>query len=86
MTDQYRTELLTLIEQEFQEYRANSLHDSQLKRDKKAFINGLMTAARIVGISYDELNAIVESTSIKNEQESKSDLSVPAYIRNPQKG
>ncbi|OCH69559.1 hypothetical protein A6E00_08580 [Vibrio diabolicus] len=74
-------ELLTLIEQEFIDYRGIPMSDSQRKHEKKQFINGLMTAARVVGITYDELNVIVEAhppASLHNEDE----LSIPAYIRN----
>ncbi|EGQ9152944.1 IS3 family transposase, partial [Vibrio parahaemolyticus] len=35
--------------------------DKLQKRDKKYFINGLMTACRIVGISYEELSTIIDS-------------------------
>lgn len=83
MTSQYRTELLIFIEQQFNEYRLIPKKNTQEKSEKKAFINGLMTAARIVGISYDELNVIVESTCI--EREESDDLSIPAYIRNTMK-
>lgn len=75
-------ELLTLIEQEFIDYRGIPMMDSQRKHEKKQFINGLMTAARVVGITYDELNTIVEAHPPASIQYHEDELSIPAYIRN----
>ncbi|EIT7126156.1 IS3 family transposase [Vibrio parahaemolyticus] len=42
-------------------YSSIPASDKLQKRDKKYFINGLMTACRIVGISYEELSTIIDS-------------------------
>ena len=81
MVEQYQSELLKLIEQEFHNYSLISMSSTQDKHEKKAFINGLMTAARVVGVGYDELNAIVQSTVSSGDKERCNDLSIPAYIR-----
>ncbi|EGU31298.1 hypothetical protein VII00023_22984 [Vibrio ichthyoenteri ATCC 700023] len=75
----YQTELLDLIKLEFKDYSAISLTDHQRRHDKKQFINGLMTAARAIGISFEQLNAVVESFQLTLCD--CDDLSVPAYIR-----
>ncbi|TKF78441.1 hypothetical protein FCV62_12205 [Vibrio kanaloae] len=51
------------------------------KDNKKEFINGLMTAARVVGVGYDELNLIVKYTASRGVKGIEYDLSTPAYIR-----
>lgn len=81
---EYQSELLAFIEQEFHNYSLMPIDNSQVKHEKKAFINGLMTAARIVGISYDDLNLIVKSTCVEPQEESDN-LSIPAYIRKKNK-
>ena len=75
-------DLLTLLTQECELYSAIPVEEHQRKRDKKHFINGLMTACRVVGVSYGELNLIVEQT-IKPipVEDSEEQLSIPAYIR-----
>ncbi len=78
MTTQ-QSELLDLITKEFRAYRAIPIEEVQHKHDKKQFINGLMIAARVVGINYDELNAIVESMPAMEFKE--DDFITPAYIR-----
>ncbi len=47
------SELLSLIKLEYMDYRAVPLMEYQQEQEKTQFINGLMTAARAVGISYD---------------------------------
>ena len=41
---EYQSELLAFIEQEFHNYSLMPIDNSQVKHEKKAFINGLMTA------------------------------------------
>nr|WP_321460322.1 hypothetical protein [uncultured Vibrio sp.] len=57
--------------------------EQQQKRDKKYFINGLMTACRVVGVSFEELDSIIKSmpkqSKFKNLDEQ---LSVPTFVRN----
>ncbi|MGR5133631.1 hypothetical protein [Vibrio alfacsensis] len=78
-----KSELLALLSKECVEYSEIPTSESQIKRDKKHFINGLMTACRIVGISFEELSAITESipqqTKFKDLDEK---LAVPTYVRN----
>ncbi len=78
MTKQ-QSELLDLITKEFRAYRTIPVGELQHKHDKKQFINGLMTAARVIGINYDELNAIFESMPAMEFK--KDDFITPAYIR-----
>lgn len=82
---EYQSELLAFIEEEFQKYNLMPIDNSQAKRDKKEFINGLMTAARVVGVGYDELNLIVKSTTRGGVKGIEYDLSTPAYIRQKNK-
>lgn len=76
-------ELLALLTKECRLYSSIPASEQQQKRDKKCFINGLMTACRVVGISFEELNSIVESmpqqTKFKDIDEQ---LSIPTYVRN----
>ncbi|OED65907.1 hypothetical protein A165_00920 [Vibrio tasmaniensis ZS-17] len=82
---EYQSELLAFIEEEFQKYSLMPTDNSQAKRDKKEFINGLMTAARVIGVGYDELNLIVKSTASRGVKGIEYDLSTPAYIRQQNK-
>lgn len=82
----YQNELLEIIKKEFNEYRSISIAEKQRKHDKKQFINGLMVAARAVGISFDELNDIVESSQVGSSSIVIDDLSIPAYIRELARG
>lgn len=75
-------QLLTFINQEFIAYRSIPICDTQNKQKKKIFIDGLMTAARIVGVSYDELDKIVKANPPQADFETEDDLTIPTYIRN----
>ncbi|HAS6506016.1 TPA: hypothetical protein NGR73_004566 [Vibrio parahaemolyticus] len=81
--DLQKAELLALLSQECEIYSSIPASEKLQKRDKKHFINGLMTAGRVVGISYDELSAIIDSVPkspiFKDLDEQ---LSIPTYIRN----
>ncbi|EKF9373183.1 hypothetical protein O1B80_003442, partial [Vibrio cholerae] len=58
-------------------------NEQQKKRDKKQFINGLMTACRVVGISFEELNSIIEQMPKRPIfKDLDEQLSVPTYVRN----
>ncbi len=67
---------------------ANYMHLSQIVNSrrnviKKHFINGLMTACRVVGISFEELNTIIEQMPKKPIfKDLDEQLSVPTYVRN----
>jgi hypothetical protein len=78
-----KEELLALLKKECRLYSSIPVSEQQQKRDRKCFINGLMTACRVVGISFEELNSIVESmpqhTKVKDIDEQ---LSIPTYVRN----
>ncbi|HCG8581398.1 hypothetical protein HJ196_23355 [Vibrio parahaemolyticus] len=81
--DIQKEELLTLLSRECEMYSSIPASEKSQKRDKKHFINGLMTACRVVGISYEELSTIIDtmpkSPTFKDLDEQ---LSIPAYIRN----
>ncbi|EID0723913.1 MULTISPECIES: hypothetical protein [Vibrio] len=78
-----KSELLKRLSQECGEYCSIPESEQQVKRDKKNFINGLMTACRVVGISFEELSAVTDSMpkepKFRNLDEK---LSVPTFIRN----
>jgi len=78
-----KEELLALLTKECELYSSIPASEQQQKRDKKCFINGLMTACRVVGISFEELNAIIElmpqQPKLKDIDEQ---LSIPTYVRN----
>lgn len=73
-----QAELLALLTQQYREYCAIPLDEIQQKRDKKSFINGLMAASRVVGISYEQLNEIVGANADVNLD---NKLEIPTYIR-----
>ncbi|GHA10779.1 hypothetical protein [Oceanisphaera arctica] len=81
-----KTEFLGYLSVEFQEYCQIPSEDIQEKQEKKQFINGLMKAARIFGVSFDELTAVVKSEqpdagpsfSVSSPEDI---IKVPAYIR-----
>lgn len=78
-----KQELLTLLAKECELYSSIPETEESQKRDKKCFINGLMTACRVVGISFEELNSIIESMPKQQKfQNLDEQLSIPAYIRN----
>ncbi|HGH6027970.1 TPA: hypothetical protein AB5H75_003926 [Vibrio mimicus] len=78
-----KEELLTLLSKECELYVSILDSDQQKKRDKKHFINGLMTACRVVGISFEELNSIIEQMPKRPIfKDLDEQLSVPTYVRN----
>ncbi|EJL6264632.1 hypothetical protein ATY35_19800 [Vibrio cidicii] len=78
-----KEELLTLLSKECELYVSILDSDEQKKRDKKHFINGLMTACRVVGISFEELNSIIEQMPKRPIfKDLDEQLSVPTYVRN----
>ncbi|EIA3114598.1 hypothetical protein K7D17_003592 [Vibrio cholerae] len=78
-----KEELLTLLSKECELYVSILDSDEQKKRDKKHFINGLMTACRVVGISFEELNPIIEQMPKRPIfKDLDEQLSVPTYVRN----
>ncbi|HGF5030959.1 TPA: hypothetical protein ACF31M_004572 [Vibrio parahaemolyticus] len=81
--DLQKAELLALLSQECEIYSSIPASEKLQKRDKKYFINGLMTACRVVGISYDELSAIIDSMPKSSMfKDLDEQLSIPTYIRN----
>ncbi|WP_455294127.1 hypothetical protein [Vibrio parahaemolyticus] len=81
--DLQKAELLALLSQECEIYSSIPSSEKLQKRDKKHFINGLMTACRVVGISYDELSAIIDSMPKSSMfKDLDEQLSIPTYIRN----
>lgn len=78
-----KSELLALLSKECVEYSEIPTSEYQNKRDKKNFINGLMTACRAVGISFEELSVITESIPQQpkfNDLDEK--LAIPTFVRN----
>ncbi len=78
-----KEELLALLTKECELYSSIAAIEQQQKRDKKCFINGLMTACRVVGISFEELNAIIELMPQQPKfKDTDEQLSIPTYVRN----
>ncbi|WP_431786204.1 hypothetical protein [Vibrio harveyi] len=78
-----REELLTLLTKECELYSSIPASEQQQKRDKKCFINSLMTACRVVGISFEELNAIIKLMPQQPKfKDIDEQLSIPTYVRN----
>ena len=80
-----KAELLELIHNEYQYYCSIPESEPKKKGDKKQFINGLMTASRVIGISYDELNKIVQTNPNASLSEEDELLDVPTFVRNKMK-
>ncbi|EHR5764870.1 TPA: hypothetical protein ACMD08_004498 [Vibrio parahaemolyticus] len=81
--DLQKAELLALLSQECEIYSSIPASEKLQKRDKKHFINGLMKACRVVGISYEELSAIIDSMPKSPRfKDLDEQLSIPTYIRN----
>ncbi|BAC94586.1 conserved hypothetical protein [Vibrio vulnificus YJ016] len=77
-----KAELLALLTQEYRDYCEIPVSEVQQKREKKSFINGLMTACRVIGISFDELNEIVGVNTESKFETLEEKLEIPTYIRN----
>ncbi|CAE6946190.1 hypothetical protein ACOMICROBIO_GDFFDHBD_03349 [Vibrio sp. B1REV9] len=78
-----KAELLALLSKECEVYSSIPASEKSQKRDKKHFINGLMTACRVVDISYDELSTIIDSMPKSPKYKDLDEqLSIPTYIRN----
>ncbi|WP_240205276.1 hypothetical protein [Vibrio sp. CyArs1] len=78
-----KEELLALLVKECELYTSIPASEHQQKRDKKCFIGGIMTACRVVGISYQELNSIIESMPKQPKfKDLDEELSTPTYVRN----
>lgn len=77
-----RAELLALLTQEYCYYCEIPASEVQKKCEKKSFINGLMTASRVIGISFDELNEIVGANTESTFESLDDKLAIPTYIRN----
>ncbi|EGA65420.1 hypothetical protein [Vibrio brasiliensis] len=78
-----KKELLAVLTKECEIYSSIPASEQQQKRDKKCFINGLMTACRVVGVSFEELNAIIESMPQQPKfKDIDEKLSIPTYVRN----
>lgn len=80
------TEFLDYLRKEFEQYRQIPSHECERLREKKAFLNGLMTSAKIFGVSFDELQSVVDSAEANAVKavtlsENESILDVPTFIR-----
>lgn len=70
-----KIKLINQLHRELDEY--NSMLDDYNRRDKKQFINGFMIACRLAGVTYGELNKVINQ-KVKMRG---PDLDIPAYIR-----
>lgn len=77
-----REALLKLLKGECEKYTQIPSCESTVKREQKKFIYGIMTASRVVGISYEELETIVNAMSTQPEfKDLDEKLAIPTYIR-----
>ncbi|PQJ61767.1 hypothetical protein [Photobacterium angustum] len=75
--------LLTVLKKECKLYLSIPEYEQQQKRDKKNFIYGLMAACRVVGISFEELNSIIESMPQPSKfKDIDEHFAIPTYVRN----
>lgn len=72
------SDFIKFLECEFLQYQ--KLTDHSERQEKKQFINGLMTASRFFGVSYHELNAVVDVYRKENMQRDDY-LDIPTFIR-----
>jgi len=72
---------LTYLKEQYQDYCNLPNCETQLRLQKKQFLKGLMTAARMFGVSYDALKKIVENQSSSNYETLEEMLEIPTYIR-----
>ncbi|WP_010448222.1 hypothetical protein [Vibrio rotiferianus] len=71
-------DFIEFLKQEFSDY--HGLTEPRQRKEKKQFINGLMTASRFFGVSYDELKAIVATHRAVDTQDEHY-LDIPTFIR-----
>lgn len=79
-TEKSKSEFLALLKSEYELYCSMPSSSVQIKNDKKQFINGLMTASRIFGVSFEELKEIIYSDSFDSLSDER--LDIPPFIRN----
>nr|WP_319537148.1 hypothetical protein [uncultured Vibrio sp.] len=78
-----KDELLAILTKECELYSSIPASELQQKRDKKYFINGLMVACRVAGVSFEELNLIIKSMPKQSKfKDLDEQLSIPTYVRN----
>ncbi|RTZ14406.1 hypothetical protein EJ063_15940 [Vibrio aquaticus] len=79
---QERNALLALLKDECEKYTQIPSSENRAKQEQKKFIYGIMTASRVVGISYEELETIVNAMSTQPQfKDLDEKLAVPTYIR-----
>lgn len=76
-----KAKFLDYLSHEYHAYCAIPTSDPQHKREKKQFVNGLMTASRLFGVSIDELNAVIDSKPQPPYANIDEMLEIPTYIR-----
>lgn len=85
MSMNIKNRLLDMVSKELEEYM--SMPTGTLsEQDKKQFINGVMTACRIAGISYSELEEVVQLEGAESQdplpsRTSNESLHIPTFIR-----
>lgn len=84
-----KRKFLAYLSNEFKRYHLIDDGLSQDKLKQKAYLNGLMQAARFFGLSFDELQKVIDieqqialKTSTTSSVNVKPDYEIPAFIRN----
>ncbi|PSU96364.1 hypothetical protein C0W80_17320 [Photobacterium leiognathi subsp. mandapamensis] len=76
-----KMDFLNYLKHEYQEYCVIPSIEYQKKREKREFINGLMKGSRFFGVSFDDLEEIVQSQSSLCFDSLEEMLEIPTYIR-----
>jgi hypothetical protein len=89
-----KQDFLDHLQTSFRDYFTTDKNAPLEKAKTKSYINGLMAAGRIFGISFDELQQIITTEQtrvnsnvtelVKAEPEDTDDLEIPTFIRNLQ--
>lgn len=84
-----KQDFLNHLKTSFREYFAMENHSPIERAQAKSYINGLMVAGRIFGISFDELQQVMSqeqsqgpTSSVKNDWGNIDPLEIPTIFRN----
>ncbi|KJR39635.1 hypothetical protein ACSTDZ_20390 [Vibrio vulnificus] len=80
------TDFLDYLKKILHEYHRMDAQDEQSKNERKQYLNGLMHGARLLGVSYEELESVTdgelrEYLDFLAATDREALLAVPAYIR-----
>ncbi|WP_417869482.1 hypothetical protein [Vibrio furnissii] len=78
---------LTHLKNELHNYHQLDSQNEQAKRERKLYINGMMVAARLLGVSFQVLeeitnNELKEHIDLLATLDQEAILDIPSYLRN----